>query len=126
MAAHVLRGGHGLLLHCIHARQAPDALLIQLDRAAMFGRVSGRLALFGQFSLKARKKARLQLIWRRLCHLSAHQDNRHLARPDHCGGGGADNQTADARMAVSPHHQHIETGLIDQFAQGGFGLTRQD
>ncbi|SSC70265.1 unnamed protein product [Ciceribacter sp. T2.26MG-112.2] len=27
---------HGLLLHCVHARQSPDALLVELDRSAVF------------------------------------------------------------------------------------------
>ena len=28
--------GHGLLLHCVHAGQTPDALLVELDRSAVF------------------------------------------------------------------------------------------
>lgn len=68
VATRFLRGSHGLLLHCIHSAQAPDALLIKLHGPPVCSRLLRGFAQSAQLFFKPYKEQRLQVIMRRLVH----------------------------------------------------------
>ena len=57
---------------------------------------------------------------------SVEQEDRNFAQPDHLGGGGSDNQPADAGMAIGTHNEQIDIIGFDGAGDQQVGWSLND